>query len=268
MAEKHSKQNFYLDILVLFCLSIFFFYKARSQPMPKQVSEQQQFWFGYMTSGKINEKWSLWNDFHYVPDGFIVFRTGLSRKLIDNLVLTSGYAYLQVPTQAGNKVVARNEHRPWGQFVVNHKVSNRLFMVNRLRYDMRFRQDFDDLGLNNNFVFNHRVRWLISTRFPFQNTSILGATPFLNLTNETLVNFGKSIVYNHLDQNRIWLNFGLQFKNISVQLGYMNRYVQLVSGYQFVMNHTAVFWISHNFSIKKKTAIISEEEEDQYYRQP
>ncbi|WP_188405664.1 DUF2490 domain-containing protein [Psychroflexus salis] len=251
-------KSFFILILSLFSIFI--------SAQDKEITSNEQFWMGYMTSGKISEKYSLWNDFHYVPNGFFVARTGLTRFFHKNLNLTAGYAYLNVPTINEGVELKRNEHRPWMQMVANHKVSPKLQMINRIRYDMRFRQDFADGELLDSFTFNHRLRMLISMRFPLIGKEFIGGTPFVNLSNEVLVNFGKNVENNYLDQNRTWLTFGLRLDAMSLQVGYMHRFVQLTQNQQFVRNHTLVVWITHNFDFRKKNKINPKEE--LFYRQP
>ncbi len=245
---------------------ILFLFSYTLLAQEKQITSNEQFWVGYMTSGKISEKYSIWNDFHYVPNGFFVARTGLTRFFQKNLNVTAGYAYLNVPTQSEGVELSRNEHRPWMQMVAKHKVSNKLQMINRIRYDMRFRQDFANGELMDSFTFNHRLRMLISMRFPLIGHQFIGGTPFVNLTNEVLVNFGKNVENNYLDQNRTWLTFGLRLDAMSFQVGYMHRFVQLAQSQQFVRNHTMVVWVTHNFDFRKKNKI--DPKEELFYRQP
>jgi hypothetical protein len=255
------RSAYYLTLIFL----ISFFQFGKSQE--KTVVHQQQQWVGYMTSGKLSEKWSVWNDFHYVPDGFFVARTGISRHFYSNLTLTGGYAYLSIPALSQEVKLFRTEHRPWAQLVANHKVSNRLYMANRLRYDARFRQNFAEGELLDDFTFNHRLRMLISMRFPLIGTEIKGGTPFINFSNEILVNFGKNVGFNHLDQNRFWVTFGWQITNLTIQTGYMHRFVQLPTGLNFNTNHTFILWVTHNFDLRKKDK--KKDKDDKYfYRQP
>lgn len=247
-------------------LIILLFASSFLHAQEKEIVSNEQFWMGYMTSGKISEKFSLWNDFHFVPDGFFVARTGLTYFFEKNLNFTAGYAYLNVPTLNEGVELNRNEHRPWMQMVANHKVTNKLQMINRIRYDMRFRQDFANGELLDSFTFNHRLRMLISMRFPLVGQKIIGGTPFINLSNEVLVNFGDNVENNYLDQNRTWLTFGLRLDGISFQLGYMHRFVQLPQNQRFVRNHTLIVWVTHNFDFRKKKKI--DPNEEVFYRQP
>lgn len=90
-------------LLSCFCL--------QSQTTIKKVAERNQLWLGWMTSGKISDKISLWNDFHYVPETFLVLRTGISYHVLPNFTVTGGYAYLNLPTISDDIKLNRTEHR-------------------------------------------------------------------------------------------------------------------------------------------------------------
>ncbi|MGY6560546.1 MAG: DUF2490 domain-containing protein [Luteibaculaceae bacterium] len=241
---------------------------AQTNIPERNVTHQNQQWVGYMTATKINDKWSIWNDFHYVPGAFFVARPGISRHFYKNLILTGGYAYLNLPVTSLETNLNRTEHRPWAQLVANHKVSDKIYMTNRIRYDARFRQNFAEGALLDDFSFNHRMRMLISMRFPLIGNEIKGGTPFINVSNEILVNFGENVVFNHFDQNRIWVTFGWQIENLTLQTGYMNRFVQLASGNNFVTNHTILFWVTQSFDLRKKKERPEKQDEGIFYRQP
>ncbi|MFN3528751.1 MAG: DUF2490 domain-containing protein [Bacteroidia bacterium] len=249
--------RFLILIAIAFCFDVGLY----AQPA-KQITDRQQLWYGFMTHGRISEKWSVWNDAHFVPETFFIIRSGLSYHILPEMTLTAGYAqlWLSAPATSG---LPRAERRPWGQLVVNHKVSPRLFMANRVRYDGRFRQSIvDGLPADQGFDFNHRLRFLVSMRWPLKGYEIKGGTPFVNLSNEVLVNFGEQVVYNHLDQNRLWFTLGWQFGSITAQTGYMNRYVQQQQGHQFQRNHTLIMWLTWNFDFRKQA------DPEIFYRQP
>lgn len=90
----------------------------------KIVTNQFQFWGGYMTSTAISQRWSWWNDAHAVSNGgFWIVRTGLTYNL-PQTNFTAGYAYLRIPLGSGNKALGRPEHRPWAQLVFNQKLDH------------------------------------------------------------------------------------------------------------------------------------------------
>lgn len=249
-----------------FCaaLLVAFLFEGRvsgQNPSAKTITDQQQQWVGVMTNGRLSEKWGLWNDFHHVPGAFTVIRTGLSYKILPAMTLTAGYAqlWLPAPAEAG---LPRAERRPWGQLVVNHKVSPRFFITNRIRYDLRYRQSLVAGSPVEGFDFNHRLRFLVGMRWPLKGLEIKGGTPFLNLSNEILVNFGQQILDNHFDQNRLWATLGWQLGNLTLQSGYMLRYVQLAGPVQYQRNHTLLLWLAWNFDFRKKA------QSEFFYRHP
>jgi hypothetical protein len=249
---------------LLLCLYLLITITIFSQT--KEISDNQQSWVGYMTSAKLSEKYYLWNDFHYVPDGFFVARTGLTRSFYEKLYYTAGFAYLNIPTQSAGETLNRTEYRPWMQMVANHKITDDLIMINRVRYDMRFRQDFADGELFDDFTFNHRLRLLIGLRQHFSRNKVLNGTPFVNLSNEVLVNFGENVTTNYLDQNRTWLTLGLRLENLSFQVGYMHRFVQLPQDQRFVRNHTLIVWITQRFDFRKQQ--LTDPDDDLFFQQP
>ncbi|MCU0383365.1 MAG: hypothetical protein MUF68_04790, partial [Cyclobacteriaceae bacterium] len=83
-------------IQILICL---FLCTENLAQQNKSIKTQQQFWLGYMTSTQITERIAIWNDFHFVPKGFWVARTGLTRQW-QNTSVTGGFAYLGLPLSA------------------------------------------------------------------------------------------------------------------------------------------------------------------------
>ncbi|MGF1636994.1 MAG: DUF2490 domain-containing protein [Cyclobacteriaceae bacterium] len=232
-----------------------FFYINTAAAQQKEVTEQFQSWVGYMTSTRITEKFSWWNDFHYVPGGFFVARTGLTYHFPQRVNITGGYGFLELPTGSIGKELKRREHRPWGQLVVSNPISDNWSNTMRIRYDARFRKNIENGEIVDGYTFNHRLRMMASFRKQFPQLKPKDDwMPFLSLADEILINFGKNIVYNHLDQNRVTVTLGMQHKSLTMQVGYMNRFVQLASGNQFIMNHTAVLWMTHSFDRRRVIA--------------
>jgi hypothetical protein len=217
----------------------------------KTVVNQFQFWGGYMTSTALNQRWSWWNDAHAVTNGgFWIIRTGLTYNL-PQTAFTAGYAYLRLPLGGGNETLGRPEHRPWAQLVFNQKLDHHFSLTSRIRYDARFRHRVMNGELTDGYNFNHRVRFQFNMRKALPAWNFNGHEPFVALANEVLVNFGKEIVNNHFDQNRISLMIGLKKKNVQFMTGYMDRFVQ-GSGNQFTRNHTWVIWVIQKFPLRKQ----------------
>jgi hypothetical protein len=64
------------------------------------------------------------------------------------------------------------------------------------------------------------------------------------------INFGKEIVYNYFDQNRLFLGFNYYLtKHNTLQFGYMNLFQQLSAGNKYKMIHTARVSFFHNLNL-------------------
>lgn len=215
---------------------------------PKTVQYNHQLWLGYITSTQISDKYSVWNDFHLVPEGFGVVRTGLTRHLAKTSI-TGGWALLWLTPGSGNNMLTRLEHRPWGQLQFNMPVSEKLSLTQRIRYDARFRERVANGEVVDGFGFNHRVRFLVSLKRLLANDETKTVKPYVSVSNEVLLNFGKEISYNTFDQNRISVAFGLQTPKTQYQLGFMNRFVQNNPS-RFTANHTLLLWVTQKFDLR------------------
>jgi hypothetical protein len=214
-----------------------------------KTSHDQQVWVGYMTSSRVSENYSLWNDVHIVPEAFAIIRTGVTRSVMNNAGITTGYAFLLLPAGAENKL-QRHEHRPWAQFQVSLPSGSRWTMTQRVRYDARFKQRVKDGEVTEGYGFNHRVRFLFSLRRNLGPSVENRAQPYVVASNEVLLNFGKEITYNTFDQNRLSISFGLQKNQTQYQVGFMNRFVQTGPS-RYTLNYTFVVWVIQKFDLRK-----------------
>ncbi len=224
---------------------------ASAQAPTSTVTHQQQLWLGYMTSQRLTKRFSLWNDAHFVPQGFYVLRTGLTLHHRERLSLTGGYAYLGLPAGI-TRDLKRPEHRPWGQVVATAPLLGHWQWLFRLRYDARFRRRIAQGELQPGYGFNHRIRFLTQFRHDFRQWAFAqDVVPFAAISNEVLLNAGREIVYNHLDQNRFTVAIGARRRGLQVQTGYMHRFVQLPAGDRKVANHTLVVWVFHVMDFRR-----------------
>jgi hypothetical protein len=252
LTKKNTLKRYFLSF---FCLISFLLIpilgKAQNSPPEKIVIDQDRTWIGYMTTTRVSKKFSIWNDFHFVRQTFTVFRTGLMLHLSDNTTFTGGYGYLILPIEVNKNWLLRGEHRPWLQLQTSVPISKRFQLSNRIRYEYRNVQKVADGALSEDYNSYHRLRYQISFRYKF-NKKIKEGTPFINIFDEVLLNFGENIIYNHLDQNRITFTAGIQFKQVTFQTGYMHRFVQQSAGNRFLKNDMFLLWITHTIDLRKK----------------
>jgi len=237
--------KYLLLILAIYSLSI---QRVLAQSV---VQTNNQLWLGYMSNTTINGKHSLWNDVHYVPNGFFIIRTGITKQY--NWVnATIGYAYGKLPNASNKDKLQRNEHRPWAQVQASIIMPRKWIFIPRIRYDARLRQETINGVLNNSYSFVHRFRIMTSFRKSITKNPIKIGSPYIAFSNEVLLNVGQSTTTQSFDQNRFSIMVGTVQKNIQIQVGYMNRYVK-ASDNLFTKNNTLVLWVTHRLTLKKTT---------------
>ena len=218
------------------------------------TSKDTRAWLGYITQSRICNRFSLWNDAHWVSHGFGIVRTGLSYHFNNksNIITTLGYAHLWIYPAPG-KETFRPEHRAWGQTTATQKLNNFNFF-HRLRYEARFRRTIVEDHLMNEFNFNYRTRYLFQTKYNLTQNKEAKQKYYGLISDEVAYNFGKEVKNGfRLDQNRISLGAGCVIKNITLQLAYLNQLSKAATTKTYSMNHHAQFLVFHNFDFRKKT---------------
>lgn len=216
----------------------------------RSITSQSQYWLGYMTSTELSHQYSWWNDTHYVPDGFFILRTGLTYT-VKKASVTAGYAHAWLPASSSNTDLIRNENRPWAQVQFTLPINTALTFTQRTRYDARFIQNISQGETLDDFTFVNRIRFLGSLRNTFPSFGNNKYKPFIALSDEVLLNFGKNVSGSMFNQNRIYLTLGVQKARTQYQIGYMNRLV-LTGTDQYVQNHTVLLWVTQKFSLRKR----------------
>jgi hypothetical protein len=197
-------------------------------------------------SARTREDWlSAWSQ--------VLGRVGATYYINNNVKLTAAYAYVHSYPAAPHTGVARPEHRPWQQIQWHNNKPN-LRVMQWVRLEERFRRKIaapDQLGEGHDF--NYRVRQNILLLFPLSKKPFEAGTLSAIANNEVFLNFGKEIVLNTFDQNRLF--FGLAYHvnaHDQVHAGYMNLYQQQPSGSQYRMVHTARISYFHNLDLREK----------------
>jgi hypothetical protein len=209
-------------------------------------------WGGYISTIKLNEKWSGWNDLHYVPSVFFAWRTGITYNLPFQLSVTGGYAHVITATPISEQLT-RNEHRPWGQVLYRFGISDQLTTQVRFRYDARYRQSLsEDFSFKDGFTFNHRWRFMGGFRYCIKRWGEYKKLHFNVMDELLLQSFPKSGRGITIDQNRLFLLLGFTYKHFTVQAGYHNRMQpgSVIGKWRF--NHGPTLWLIHDIQPFKK----------------
>lgn len=226
----------------------------------KHTAHIQQSWLGYMSQTRLSEHWGIWLDLHLrTREDFItdlstgIIRPGITYYASERLRFTAGYAYVNFFPADDHPGVSQPEHRPWQQ-VYWQVPGNRSRLVNTIRLEERYRRKIKDADeLAEGYNFNFRARYSNALLLPLSRNAFAGNTLSISLNNEVLVNFGKNVVNNYFDQNRLLIGFAYHMNSKDyLQFGYMNLFQQLPAGNQYRMFHVARAYFYHNIDLRSR----------------
>lgn len=248
------KKNLFL-LLVAFCLLVF---KSYSQS-EKIIIEDKQVWLGYFNQTRVSEKWGLWLDFGYRSNNEFVkssfqslVRPGVTYYINNNLRLSAGYAYFFHYPGITNRTVGQPEHRIWEQVQWTQKFK-KFSLRQAVRIEQRYRKKYaDNDHLSSEYGYNNRIRYNLGVLVPLFGVESQPKSLSLIIGNELMINFGRQVLYNYFDQNRIYGGLGYQLtKDLNINLLYINIFQQLSSGNNFNHAHVLRLIILHNLDLRK-----------------
>ena len=225
----------------------------------KNVENQQLLWYGYYNKLQINQNWVLNSEVQerhfYQPlvQHQLVFRTNLDRRILDDINVSLGFVvFLQSPNDPESEsTLMVPELRT--DFGFNAKKKYKYFNVNQLfKVEARFFHQTENNELVGGYQFsNFRMRYQLGLDIPLikkQDAEKL----ILKIKDEVMFNFGKNIVKNVFDQNRIYigLNYPMN-KNLAFEAGYLNWFQQRPSGTDFYNRDIIRFSVFHTINLKK-----------------
>jgi Protein of unknown function (DUF2490). len=225
----------------------------------KNIMYDRQVWLGYNSQSRFSDKWGVWLDgnLRTRQDFFTNFyqavaRVGIMYNLNEATRVTAGYAFINYFPDEGHKAVSQFEHRPWQQLHWQ-TVYNKKILAHRIRLEERYRRKvLNDSTLADGYNFNFRARYNLGFQVPLSKKGIAPNTFSFVVNDEVMVNFGKEIVYNYFDQNRIFLGFAYHPNaNDQLQIGYMNVFQQLSAGNRYRNSHVVRVFFFHNLDLRK-----------------
>ncbi|MFT3826243.1 MAG: DUF2490 domain-containing protein [Chitinophagaceae bacterium] len=224
--------------LMLFCICLFCVGRVSAQ---KQVNNYTHSWIGLLSTFRFGEHWGATGDLiirreDFVKDpGYYFLRVGGGYWFNNSFSLTTAYSNLWLyRPELSNKSFTR-EQRFDVQLSLSRPVG-RVSMLNRFRADSRWREQVENNQTTGAHNFSERIRYLYSLGIPVSTNP---KVPVITFTNEVLLQFGKQIVYNPLDQLRVFTGIRQNIgKGWSYDFGYMLIYQQAAAGNVYNLNHT------------------------------
>ena len=240
-------------LLVVVCITITVLHL--SAQTEKTVNKQDQAWVSINSTVRLSTHWGFIADAHerrnnfFADPSFHFLRGAVNYWLKDNITFALGYGHMWLaPTTAGWTTV-QNEDRIYQQAQIISKLGN-VTMMQRLRNEQRWQDIIKNDVRTGDKKFTDRVRYLLSFTIPvFKNSYYPAAV----ISDELCTQYGKEVVYNSFEQNRIFLGVKQKVtKDLSFDLGYMMVTQQKAAGYVYDENHTFRWFFYYMPDLRKK----------------
>ena len=199
---------------------------------------------------EIDERRYIFPDAQYQ----FVVRNHIQRTLPDGWTAGLGFTYFLQTLPQDPEVedtYVRPELRPHQELKFKHKMKEHFSLSHRYRLEERFIRQADEHGnLQEGYDFNFRFRYQLQAEVGLIKKETRKGALGLKVFDEIHLNFGKQIIRNTFDQNRIGgsLTYGLT-KNIELEGGYFNWFQQRISGDEYYNRNIIRFTLHHYLSL-------------------
>ncbi|MEX2379123.1 MAG: DUF2490 domain-containing protein, partial [Vicingaceae bacterium] len=180
-------------------------------PDEKESYNTSGMWTGLYTKYRISERFLYYGEYHYrrrnnlINDmAQIYLRFGATYLVNPKFEITAGIVtpiYWAPDQEAPNIDKRVMQYRLWEQFLFVQSL-DRAKIYHQLRFEQRWKRDYVK---NSPFELTYRFRYKISSYIPLNNDYLGTKTLFLSLYEEIFIQAGKSIVYNHMEDNRMFI---------------------------------------------------------------
>jgi hypothetical protein len=225
--------------------------KTQTTPVTKQITQHTQSWYSINSTFRLSDRWGAVADFHTLNDGlfednYYFLRFGGIYWIDGKHPVIAGVGRMWKAPAEGLQTwsIENRIYQQWS--TAAH--TGRWSILQRIRAEQRWRdQVVNDTIIGTQFSF--RLRYLAGFEFSaFKNPKL----PAFVISDELLVQFGPSIVYNTFDQNRFFVGIRLHIsERLNFDTGYMNLIQQRSTGYQYDMNHVFRLFFYYQFDASR-----------------
>lgn len=229
--------------------------QPNNPPQEKQISSSTGVWLGFYTKYHINDRWAYYGEYHVRKrNGFddmaqVYLRFGATYRLRKYLDVTVGYVHPFYWAPNSNDPNVDNivqQYRLWQQAVLATPFEH-IKLYHQLRTEQRWRRDFEK---GSSFELTHRFRYKMTVYVPLNKPAFENHTLFLSLYNEIFIQAGKSVVYNHLEDNRAFAGVGYNLsEQFQIQGGYMFTFRHNGSPFEYEKRHIFRLSLYHHMDL-------------------
>lgn len=166
----------------------------------------------------------------------LLLRAGVTYSPIDQVKLTMGYGNITSGAFGDSKETSK-ESRIYEEVLLPHKISNRIYLKHRFRYEQRWVENQD---------FRTRYRYNLFLNIPLNQPNFNKNSVYIACYNEIFINgqqdIGEGISVDIFDRNRFYAALGYAIQdNLKLQLGFMEQTSNTLSKGQVQLS------LHHNF---------------------
>lgn len=165
----------------------------------------------------------------------LLLRGGLTYSPIPNIKFTLGYGHI-TSGEPGESNNTSKESRIYQEALLPHKLSERIYLTHRFRYEQRWVEKHD---------FRTRIRYNIFLNIPLNQPDLKRNSFYLAFYNEIFINgqrdIGDDRTVDLFDRNRLYSGVGYSVSDsLRIQLGYLEQTSSLITKgqLQISLHHT------------------------------
>ncbi len=213
-------------IILIFLLS--FCFPLKSQ----EIHGNTDIWFLLLNHYKINDRWSLGNEFHMRYSDFLneeeqlLIRPFINYHANPNVVISFGYTFINTYPYGDYPVPSNKpENNIWEQVTLIQDIG-RASIQHRYRWENRWQGNLvQDIpggpSMVDGFSYSNRFRYRITIRRPINDRF------FINVFDELWFAMDKKLRNVNYDRNWIYLGLGINInEKLSIQAAYLHQYVK------------------------------------------
>ena len=228
------------------------------KPSEKVIKNSAEMWTGFYTKYRLTDRLFYYGEYHIRRKEFlkemgqIYLRFGASYIVNKNFEITGGivtpFYWAPNPEDPNvDKVVP--QFRFWQQFLFIIPF-DRIKIYHQIRTEQRWRRPYEK---DTDFVLTYRFRYKLLAYYPLNMHKLEKNAIFLSMYEEIFIQAGKSIIYDHLEDNRVFVGLGyILNENIQFQSGYQWTYRHKDSPFVYENRHMLRFSVYHNLDFYNK----------------
>ncbi len=221
-------------------------------PEKKEVDHTTGAWLGIYTKYHFNDRWAYHGEYHArMREGIkemaqVYLRFGATYRIQKYLDFTVGIVtpfYWNPNPERENTDNVVPQYRFWQQAILATPFDH-IKVFHQLRLEQRWRRDYVQGAP---FELTHRFRYKLTVYVPLNHRDFGPNTLFLALYEEIFMQAGKTVVFNHFEDNRAFAGLGYNLdEKFQFQVGYMNSYRHNKAPYKYQSRHIGRVSIIHH----------------------